>query len=66
MCKSMPSWSRSIPDLAAGVAPQIRVFGDISVAVSCTATPTRAGVANEFHPTASVPGVPRTGVVAVG
>lgn len=66
MCRSMPSWSRSIPNQTAGVTPQIRVFGNTSVAVSCTASPTRVGVVNELQPAASVPQVTRTGVVAVG
>lgn len=66
MCRSMPSWSRSIPNQTAGVTPRIRVFANRSVAVSCTASPTHAGVVNEFRPAASVPQVTRTGVVAVG
>lgn len=66
MCSSMPSWSGSIPDQTAVVTPRIRVFGNVSTAVSCTASPTRVGVVNEFQPAASVPQVTRTGLVAVG
>lgn len=66
MCSSMPSWSRSIPNQTAVVTPRIRVFRNVSTAVSCTASPTRVGVVNEFQPAASVPEVARTGVVAVG
>lgn len=42
------------------------MFGNVSVTVSCTASPTRVGVVNEFQPAASVPEVTRNGVVAVG
>lgn len=66
MCRSMPSWSGRIPKQTAGVTPWIRAFGNVSMAASCTASPTRVGVVNEFQPAGSVPEVTRTGVVAVG
>lgn len=66
MCRSMPSWSGSIPKQTAGVTPQIHVLANMSVAVSCTASPTRVGVVIELQPAASVPEVARAGVVAVG
>lgn len=64
MCRSVPSWSRSIPNQS-----HHRSVCLVTWVLLCHAQPLPhvcVGGVNEFQPAASVPEVTRTGVVAVG